>query len=114
MLEINSLYSHVLVTGSTGLVGSHVVDNLLRRGIKVRAVARSKAKADLFSASRAKFASLLEFLFIDDLTTPGVFNDAVVGVDGIIHIASVSLRGISGFISSGHSMLTVQLQLISP
>ncbi|KAI1447056.1 dihydroflavonol-4-reductase [Annulohypoxylon stygium] len=80
--------SHVLVTGSTGLVGSHVVDNLLRRGIKVRAVARSKAKADLFSASRAKFASLLEFLFIDDLTTPGVFNDAVVGVDGIIHIAS--------------------------
>ncbi|KAI1206328.1 dihydroflavonol-4-reductase [Annulohypoxylon truncatum] len=80
--------SRVLVTGATGLVGSHVVDNLLNRGIKVRAAARSKQKADLFLASRLKFASLLEFFLIDDLTTPGIFNDAVVGVDGIIHIAS--------------------------
>ncbi|KAI1399030.1 dihydroflavonol-4-reductase [Hypoxylon fuscum] len=80
--------SYVLVTGATGLVGSHVVDNLLRRGIKVRAVARSKQKADLFLAARPEFVSQLDFFFIDDLNTPGVFRDAVKGIDGVIHIAS--------------------------
>ncbi len=78
------------MTGATGLVGSHVVDNFLKRGIKVRAVARSKQKADLFAAARPEFASLLSFYFIDDLNTPGVFNDAVQGIDGVIHVASVS------------------------
>lgn len=67
-----------------------MVDNLLGRGIKVRAVARSKQKADLFLAARPEFASQLEFFFIDDLSTPGVFDDAVRDIDGIIHIASVS------------------------
>ncbi|XXH00997.1 hypothetical protein Hte_007348 [Hypoxylon texense] len=80
--------NYVLVTGATGLVGSHVVDNLLGKGIKVRAVARSKRKADLFLAARPEFASQLEFFFIDDLNTPGVFDDAVKDIDGIIHIAS--------------------------
>ncbi|KAI1637000.1 dihydroflavonol-4-reductase [Biscogniauxia mediterranea] len=80
--------SYVLVTGATGLVGAHVVDNLLRKGIKVRAVARSKRKADLMKAARPQYASLLDFYFIDDLNTPGVFDDAVKDVDGIIHIAS--------------------------
>lgn len=80
----------MLVTGSTGLVGAHVVDNLLKRGIRVRAIARSKAKADRMLKSRPQYAQLLEFEFIDDLTTPGVFDNAVKGIDGVIHIASVS------------------------
>ncbi|KAI1389948.1 dihydroflavonol-4-reductase [Hypoxylon trugodes] len=80
--------AHVLVTGATGLVGSHVVDNLLRRGIKVRAVVRSKQKADSLLAARQEFASQLDFFFIDDLSTPGIFQDAVKGIDGAIHIAS--------------------------
>ncbi|KAI5926924.1 dihydroflavonol-4-reductase [Camillea tinctor] len=80
--------SHVLVTGATGFVGAHVVDSLLRKGIKVRAVARSKKKADLMKAARPQYTSLLDFYFIDDLNTPGIFDDAVKDVDGIIHVAS--------------------------
>ncbi|KAI1102512.1 dihydroflavonol-4-reductase [Jackrogersella minutella] len=80
--------SYVLVSGATGLVGSHVVDNLLGRGIRVRAVARSKHKADYFLAARPQYASQLDFFFIDDLNTPGVFRHAVEGIDGIIHVAS--------------------------
>lgn len=87
--------SHVLVTGATGLVGSHVVDNLLKRGVKVRAVARSKQKAEAFAAARPEFASQLSFFFIDDLNTPGVFVDAVQGIDGVIHVASVRLSRVS-------------------
>ncbi|KAI4596368.1 hypothetical protein KJ359_005497 [Pestalotiopsis sp. 9143b] len=81
-------FSHVLVTGATGLVGSHVVDNLLKKGIKVRAVARSKAKADAFCSARQQHSSALTFCFIQDLTDAGAFDDAVKDVDGVIHIAS--------------------------
>jgi uncharacterized protein YbjT (DUF2867 family) len=66
-----------------------VVDNLLSKGIRVRAVARSKQKADAFLAARPGHASLLDFYFIEDLITPGAFDDAVKDVDGVIHIASV-------------------------
>lgn len=80
----------MLVTGATGLVGSHVVDNLLQKGFRVRAVARSKAKADAFCRVRPQYSSTLEFCFIEDLTDAGAFDEAVKDVDGVIHIASVS------------------------
>ena len=86
--DVLTVFSYVLVTGATGLVGSHVVDNLLSKGFKVRAVARSKRKAEAMLATRAKHASQLDFCFIEDLTSPGVFDNAVKGVDGVIHIAS--------------------------
>lgn len=34
----------VLVTGATGFIGSHVIDQLLARGIKVRGTVRSLEK----------------------------------------------------------------------
>lgn len=39
---------------------------------------------------RPQFAQVLEFIYIDDLTSPGVFDDAVKDMDGVIHTASVS------------------------
>ncbi|KAJ0308587.1 hypothetical protein Brms1b_009465 [Colletotrichum noveboracense] len=87
---VDTIESYILVTGSTGLVGSHVVDNLLRKGYKVRAVARSKQKADAFLSARAQYASKLDFYFIEDLTDPGAFDEAVKDIDGVIHVASVS------------------------
>ncbi len=39
--------------------------------------------------NRPKYAETLEFLVITDLTSPGVFDEAVKGVDAIIHTASV-------------------------
>ncbi|KAL3418210.1 3-beta hydroxysteroid dehydrogenase isomerase family protein [Phlyctema vagabunda] len=81
--------SYVLVTGATGLVGAHVVDQLLDRGFRVRAVARSRAKAKAMQDARQKYASHLDFYFIDDLTTPDVFDKALRGgIDGVIHVAS--------------------------
>ena len=66
-----------LVTGATGFIGAHVLDEILRRGHKVRAAVRSKSKAEQIAQARPQYSNLLEFTFIDDLTSPGVFDDAV-------------------------------------
>jgi hypothetical protein len=39
--------------------------------------------------ARPKYASLLEFVKIEDFTENADFQDAVQGVDGIVHAASV-------------------------
>lgn len=39
--------SQVFVTGSTGLLGNNLVRQLLHRGFAARALARSRAKAEL-------------------------------------------------------------------
>lgn len=79
----------VLVTGATGFIGAHVVDELLRRGLRVRGTARSKAKAEEMLRARPQFAAQLDFVFVGDLTTRGGFDKAAAGVDAIIHTASV-------------------------
>lgn len=78
------------MTGATGFVGAHVVDELLRRGIKVRGTTRSLAKAQQMLRDRPEHANDLELHVISDLATPGVFNEEAQGVDAIIHVASVS------------------------
>lgn len=66
-----------------------MVDELLRRGIKVKGTTRSPWKANKMLLDRPDHKDHLEFLVIGDLATEGVFDRAVEGVDAIIHTASV-------------------------
>ena len=79
----------MLVTGATGFIGAHVVDELLRRGIKVKGTTRSSSKARQMCQDRPEHANMLDFDVITDLAHPGVFDEAAQGVDAIIHVASV-------------------------
>ncbi|CZR63781.1 probable flavonol reductase/cinnamoyl-CoA reductase [Phialocephala subalpina] len=80
--------SYVLVTGATGFIGAHVVDELLRRGLKVRGATRSMLKGKAMLEARPNFASKLDFVQIEDFEKMGVFDEAVKGVDAVIHVAS--------------------------
>ncbi|RDW81490.1 SDR family oxidoreductase [Aspergillus mulundensis] len=80
--------SYILVTGATGLIGAHVVDNLFRKGHRVRIAARSAEKADAFLANRQQYKDRLDVFFIQDLTDPNAFDRAVQDVTGVIHVAS--------------------------
>ncbi|KAI0385995.1 NAD dependent epimerase/dehydratase [Hypomontagnella monticulosa] len=79
---------YVLVTGATGFIGAHVVDDLLRRGLKVRGATRSLAKGKAMIEARPQFQGQLDFVQIDDFEKLGVFADAVKDVDAVIHVAS--------------------------
>lgn len=78
----------VLVTGASSFVGAHVLEQFLSEGTPVRGVARSQSSADRILKVNAKYASLLSFAIVPDITAPGAFDDAVKDVEGVIHIAS--------------------------
>ncbi|KAI8812936.1 hypothetical protein BJ742DRAFT_768059 [Cladochytrium replicatum] len=70
---------YYLVTGITGFLGSHVAKQLLEAGHRVR----GRVPED-----RAPNAENLEFVEVGDLTEAGTFDEAVKGVDYVIHTAS--------------------------
>lgn len=80
----------ILVTGATGFIGAHIVDALLSRGLRVRGATRSLAKGDAMIKARPQYSGQLEFVQISDFENPGGLEEAVKGVDGIIHTASVN------------------------
>jgi nucleoside-diphosphate-sugar epimerase len=77
-----------LFIGATGFVGAWILKFLLEKGFSVRAAVRSEAKANYLRDLFKDHANKLEFTFVKDVTIPGVFDEAVKDVDGIIHSAS--------------------------
>ncbi|KAF4437799.1 dihydroflavonol-4-reductase [Fusarium austroafricanum] len=80
--------NYVLVTGATGFIGAHVVDELLSRGLRVRGTTRSLTKGKAMIDARPDFRDKLDFVQIADFENPGGFTDAVQDIDAVIHVAS--------------------------
>ncbi|RMZ85077.1 hypothetical protein DV738_g57, partial [Chaetothyriales sp. CBS 135597] len=84
--------SLILVTGATGYIASHVVNEALALGYRVRGSVRNEEKANYLKnevfAEAAK-AGTFETVIVSDLSDAHGFDAAVRGVDGIVHLASV-------------------------
>ncbi len=85
---------YVLVTGGTGFLGAHVVDNLLSRGLRVRLAVRNLSKGEAIRDARPQYASKLDLSQVADFTANASFEEAVKDVDGIIHVASPLTFGV--------------------
>ncbi|KAF2773916.1 flavonol reductase [Teratosphaeria nubilosa] len=59
----------ILISGASGFVASHVVPQGVRK-------------------SHPEYESQLSFAIVEDIAQPGAFDEAVKGVDGVIHTAS--------------------------
>lgn len=83
--------STVLVTGVTGFIGAQVADQLIESGYKVKGVVRSLDKAEwLFSRFDSLYgAGHFKAVEVHDMIKYGAYDEAVQGVSGIIHLASV-------------------------
>src|SRR5271163_744693 len=70
----------ILVTGGTGFIGSHLVESLLARGERVRALVRRTGKFD---------KTAVEVVY-GDLETGDGLIPAIRGVDTVIQLAGVT------------------------
>jgi uncharacterized protein YbjT (DUF2867 family) len=66
----------VLVVGATGSIGRLVVDEAVRQGHSVRALARSKSKANQFSSEVQ--------IIVGDVTRQEILVSAVEGIDAVV------------------------------
>lgn len=74
--------SHVLVTGGTGFVGSHLVEALIRQDVQVRVMARKTSD----KARLPRQATVIE----GDLLDHTARAQAVHGVDIVFHLAAAT------------------------
>jgi uncharacterized protein YbjT (DUF2867 family) len=72
----------VLVTGISGFLGSHVADQFLKAGYRVRGTAREVSKVDaikkIFDSKYG--AGKVEVVAVPDITVEGAFDEAVKGI----------------------------------
>ena len=73
--------SLVLVTGVNGYIASHIADQLLSAGYRVRGTARDSDKIEMIKGPLLQRNSQGQFegLVLDDLTREGAFHDALAG-----------------------------------
>ncbi|GJC83246.1 aldehyde reductase 2 [Colletotrichum liriopes] len=83
--------SAVLVTGANGLIASHVVDQFVRHGYKVRGTVRDTQKNAWLSAyiDKTYGKGHFELFSVPDMTVENAYDEAIKGVSAFIHVASV-------------------------
>jgi nucleoside-diphosphate-sugar epimerase len=78
----------ILVTGASSFISGHIIKLLLEKGYHVRGTVRSQAKeSSVLEGIPENERSRVSFAHVADITTDS-FDEAVQGVNGIIHVAS--------------------------
>lgn len=78
----------ILVTGSSGYVGSHIVKQLVGMGQPVRALVRSAERAQ----REGRLAGLDVEWVVGDVTQPETLLPAVQGMDAVIHTVAIAIE----------------------
>jgi dTDP-L-rhamnose 4-epimerase len=78
---------HVLVTGGAGFIGSHLVDELLRAGHRVR-VLDSLVEQVHGGSQRPDYLGADAELIAGDVRNPEIVRGALEGIDAVVHLAA--------------------------
>src|SRR2546430_1031941 len=100
---------HYLVTGGAGFIGSHLVEELVRRGERVRIV------DSLITGKRQNIAHLTSVEFIEgDLADLDVAHRAVKGMDYVLHQAAIPSvpRSVQDPITSNRANVDASLNIL--
>jgi len=101
--------AHYLVTGGAGFIGSHLCEELNRRGERVRVV------DSLITGKRANLAHVPNVEFIEgDLADVSVATRAVHGIDYVLHQAAIPSvpRSVEDPITSNRANIDASLNLL--
>jgi nucleoside-diphosphate-sugar epimerase len=80
----------IQLTGGIGHIGYRTLIEALRAGYEVRASIRRESSIAEIKATKSTqpYFSSLSFVFVEDITKDGAFDEAVKDVSYIVHIAS--------------------------
>lgn len=81
-------YKKILVTGSEGFIGSHLVENLIRKGYCVKAFVLYNSFQSLGWLNQIKHKNNLE-IFFGDIRSYDSVNQAIKDCDSVIHLAAL-------------------------
>jgi len=98
-----------LVTGGAGFIGSHLVEELVRRGERVRVV------DNLSTGKRQNIAHLTSVEFVEgDLADPLVAERAVAGIEYVLHQAAIPSvpRSVQDPITSNRANIDATLNIL--
>ena len=101
--------AHYLVTGGAGFIGSHLAEELVRRGERVRVV------DSLITGKRQNLAHLRDVEFLEgDLADFDVAQRAVAGVDYVLHQAAIPSvpRSVQDPITSNRAHIDASLTVL--
>ncbi|WP_461630809.1 NAD-dependent epimerase/dehydratase family protein [Labilibaculum euxinus] len=102
----------ILVTGGTGLVGSHLLFDLLSKGNKVRALKRKNSNTGLVRTTFSFYAENADKLFDTiewfdgDMLDPFSLEDALEGIEDVYHCAAL----VSFKKEDGKNMLDINVE----
>ncbi len=80
---------HVLITGGAGFIGSHLADELLAKGYRVRALDNLAPQVHGPDAARPGYLDREVELIRGDIRDPEAVRKALQGVDAVYHFAAI-------------------------
>lgn len=82
------MLKNVLITGGAGFIGSHVVDQLLEAGYRVRVLDNLSPQVHLQGRSRPDYLNTDAELIIGDVRDSDTCRRALKGMDAVCHLAA--------------------------
>jgi len=79
----------ILITGGAGFIGSHLADELLRRGYRVRALDNLSAQVHGPDRRKPSYLNSDVELIVGDIRKPDVVRRALDGVDAVYHFVAI-------------------------
>ena len=82
------MFSRILITGGAGFIGSHLADELLARGYKVRVIDSLLPQVHGLRQQRPVYLCDDVELIVGDVRDEALMAKALVGVDAVFHLAA--------------------------
>ena len=79
---------HILITGGAGFIGSHLADELLQRGHRVRALDNLDPQVHGPDAGRPRYLNADVELQRGDVRDAAAVRRALDGIDAVFHFAA--------------------------
>lgn len=108
----------ILITGGAGFIGSHLADELLRRGHRVRVLDALVSQVHGEDAVRPSYLHPEVELRVGDVLDPRAVSESLEGVDAVYHLAAMvgvgqSMYQISDYIAVKNEGTAVLLEALA-